>query len=153
MTIQDYRKLLENQEYLTQTIIPLYQQEEDKLNFAKMKLLHLFFENGIQQKYNIQYLESLCALLETACSRIFSPSLYNSFDAAHNEYIARLLHFALLTDLKILSDNLRFYEVIFSTLEEYEVCANITYLHEKVISEINRKNTQEFQAPKILRLL
>jgi len=153
MTIQNYRELLENQEYLTQTLIPLYQQEEDKLSFAKMKLLHLFFENGIQQKYNIQYLETLCSLLDTACPQLFSCSLYSNANAAVQENIARLLHFALPTDLEILSVNLRIYEVIFSALEEYEVCANIAYLHEKVLAEINRKTAQETQAPKILRLL
>jgi hypothetical protein len=153
MTIQDYRKLLEDQEYLTQTIIPLYQQEEDKLNFARMKLLHLFFENGIQQQYNIQYLETLCALLDGVCSQVFSYQLYSPLAAPAPEQLTRLLHYTLLVDLEILSVNLRFYEVIFATLEEYEVCANITYLHEKVIGEINRKNAQEPQAPKILRLL
>ena len=151
MTIQDYRKLLEDQEYLTQTIIPLYQQEENKLNFAKMKLLHLFFENGIQQNYNIQYLETLCSLLETVCTGVFSYAHYRN--AAAEESLARLLHFALVADLEILSVNLRFYEVIFSTLEEYEVCANITYLHGKVLAEIARKMAQEPQVPKILKLL
>lgn len=153
MTIQDYRELLENQEYLTQTLIPLYQQEEDKFSFAKMKLLHLFFENGIQQKYNIQYLETLCSLLDSTCSQIFSHSFYSNFNAAAQENIARLLHFALPADLEILSVNLRIYEVIFSTLEAYEVCANITYLHTKVIAELNRKTAQEAQAPKFLKLL
>jgi hypothetical protein len=153
MNIQDYRKLLADQEYLTQNIVSLYQQEEDKLNFAKMKLLHLFFENGIQQNYNIQYLETLCSLLDSACTRIFFPTVYSTYDAAAHEAIARLLHFALSADLEILSVNLRFYEVIFSTLEEYEVCANITYLHGKVTAEINRKAAQEPQAPKILKLL
>jgi hypothetical protein len=153
MTIQDYRKLLEDQEYLTQTIIPLYQQEENKLNYSKMKLLHLFFENGIQQSYNIQYLETLCSLLENACAGIFSYSLYSNADAAAHESMARLLHFALLSDLELLSVNLRFYEVVFSALEEYEVCANITYLHGKVLAEIARKMAQEPQTPKTLKLL
>ncbi|MDB5263745.1 MAG: hypothetical protein JWQ14_3028 [Adhaeribacter sp.] len=153
MTIQDYRKLLEDQEYLTQSIIPLYQQEEDKLSFAKMKLLHLFFENGIEQQYNIQYLETLCSFLDSACSGLFSRSAYPASEAPAREAIARLLHFALLPDLEILSVNLRFYELIFSTLEEYEVCANITYLHRKVTAEINQKTAQEPQAPKILKML
>ncbi|GEO04856.1 hypothetical protein AAE02nite_25200 [Adhaeribacter aerolatus] len=153
MTIQDYRKLLEDQEYLTQTIIPLYQQEENKLKYSKMKLLHLFFENGIQQNYNIQYLETLCSLLDNTCAQIFSYSLYNYLDPAGHESIARLLHFALPTDLELLSVNLRFHELIFSALEEYEVCANITYLHVKVLAEIDRKLAQEPQTPKNSKLL
>jgi hypothetical protein len=52
----------------------------------------------------------------------------------------RLLHFALVNDLEDLLVSLRFYELIFSTLEEYEVCANIAYLQGKVQSEISRKS-------------
>lgn len=152
MTIQDYRKLLEDREYLAQTIIPLYQQEEDKLNFAKMKLLHLFFENGIQHKYNVQYLETLCSLLDQVCSGIFSYSLFPIHET-NQEHVNRLLHFALRNDLENLSVNLHFYELVFAALEEYEVCVNIAYLQTKVAAELTRKTEQAPQTPKLLRLL
>jgi hypothetical protein len=142
MTIQDYRQFLENKEQLTQNIVPLYQQEEDKLGFAKMKLLHLFFENGVQHNYNVEYLETLCSLLDQVCSKIFTYALLPSA-AETPAYVNRLLHFALLPDLENLLVNLHFYEVIFSTLEEYEVCANIIYLQQLVTAEYIRKGGQE----------
>jgi len=152
MKIQDYRHLLDNKEYLEQNILPIYQQEEDKLGFAKMKLLHLFFENGIQHNYDVQYLETLCSLLDQVGTHIFSLSIYQT-QLANQEAANRLVHFALPHDLENLSVNLHFYELIFSALETYEVCANITYLQEKVLAEITRKAAHEPQPPKVLRLI
>jgi hypothetical protein len=88
----------------------------------------------------VQYLETLCTLLDKACSQVFSYELLHHQPNA-SDTIARLLHFALPDDLEDLMVNLRFYEVIFSTLEEYEICGNIAFLQQKVRAEINRKAT------------
>ncbi|PIQ19726.1 MAG: hypothetical protein COW65_19085 [Cytophagales bacterium CG18_big_fil_WC_8_21_14_2_50_42_9] len=75
ITIQECRKLLLNPDYLAQNIVPLYQQEEDKYHFAKLKLLHQFFQNGVQQ-HEITYLETLCFLLDEVFSTVFSSPHY-----------------------------------------------------------------------------
>lgn len=140
MTIQECRNLLLNPDYLTQAIVPLYQQEEDKYHFAKFKLLHQFFQFGVQHKYEVSYLETLCFLLNEVFSTVFSP-VSQLTEPDKKEAAARLVHYALLPDLENLSLNLRFYEVIFSSLEEYEVCADIIFLHQQTQAEITRKTT------------
>jgi len=132
--------LILNPDYITQNIVPLYQQEEDKYHFAKFKLLHQFFQNGVQQRYEITYLETLCFLLnEVFCVAFSSQSLV--LLPEKKEAVARLLHYALLPDLENLMLNLRFYEIIFSVLEEYEVCANILHLQHQTQAEIMRKTS------------
>jgi hypothetical protein len=138
MTIQECRQHLLDTTYLTDVLIPLYQEETNLPQFAKMRLLHQFFESGIHQNYHVQYLETLCTYLDQVMTGVFAPaplSQYPDFAAA----AGRLLHFALLPDLEDLLVSLRFYELIFSGLEQYEVCANIAYLQAQVRSEIQRK--------------
>ena len=140
MTIEECRNLLLDPDYVTQNIAPIYQQEEDKYHFAKLNLLHQFFQNGVQQQYEITYLETLCFLLDDVFSTVFSSqsiALLPEKEAA----IARLLHYALLPDLENLLLNLQFYEVIFSFLEDYEVCADILLLQRQTQAEIMRKAT------------
>jgi len=140
MTIQEFRNLLLNPDYLAQTIVSLYQQEADKYHFARFKLLHQFFQDGVQHQYEVSYLETLCFLLNEVFSAVFSPvSLLTLPD--RKEAGARLVHYALLPDLENLSLNLRFYEVIFSSLEEYEVCSDIIFLQQQTQAEITRKIT------------
>jgi len=140
MTIQECRNLLLNPDYLTQTLVPLYQQEADKYHFAKFKLLHQVFQHGVQHQYEVSYLETLCFLLNEVFSTVFSPvSLLTVPDK--KAAAARLVHYALLPDLENLFFNLRFYEVIFSSLEEYEVCTDIIFLQQQTQAEITRKTT------------
>jgi len=140
MTIQECRNLLLNPDYVTQNIVPLYQQEEDKYHFAKLNLLHQFFQNGVQQQYEITYLETLCFLLDDVSSTVFSSQSISSLPEK-KAAVARLLHYALLPDLEKLLLNLQFYEVIFSFLEEYEVCADLLLLQRQTQAEIMRKAT------------
>ena len=140
MTIQECRNLLLNPDYLTQNIVPLYQQKEDKYHFTKFKLLHQSFQNGVQQRYEITYLETLCSLLNEAFSVVFSSQSLVLLPEK-KEIVARLLHYALPPDLENLLLNLRFYEVIFYFLGEYEVCANILHLQHQTQAEIMRKTS------------
>jgi len=140
MTIQECRSLLLDPDYVTQNIVPLYQQEEDKYHFSKLKLLHQFFQNGVQQQYEITYLETLCFLLNEVFSTVFSSQSISTLPNK-KEAVARLLHYALLPDLENLLLNLQFYEVIFSFLEEYEVCADLLLLQRQTQAEIMRKAT------------
>lgn len=135
MTIQECRQHLLDTTYLTNVLIPRYQEETDLPRFAHMRLLHQFFESGIHQNYHVQYLETLCTCLDQVMRAIFARAPFGSQPDA----VDRLLHFALLNDLEDLLTSLRFYELIFSTLEEYEVCANIAYLQARVQAEIHRK--------------
>jgi hypothetical protein len=135
MTIQECRQHLLDTSYLTNVLIPRYQEETNLPHFARMRLLHQFFESGIHQHYHVQYLETLCACLDQVMTGIFARAPFSSPEA-----VDRLLHFALINDLEDLLTSLRFYELIFSALEEYEVCANIAYLQVQVQSEINRKS-------------
>jgi hypothetical protein len=139
MTIQECRQHLLDTTYLTNVLIPLYQEEKNLPHFAKMRLLHQFFESGIHQNYHVQYLETLCTYLDQVMTGVFAPEPVAQHPAGR-EAADRLLHFALLPDLEDLLVSLRFYELIFSTLEEYEVCVNIAYLQAKVRSEIQRKS-------------
>lgn len=139
MNIQECRQFLQDREYITLHIVPLYQKEEDKLKFARQQLLHLFFETGIQKNYQVHYLDTLCTLIDTVCQTIFSY-LADPKSPETKENIAKLLHFALLNDLEDLLINIRFNEAVFSELQEYEVCANLTYLQAEIISEITRKS-------------
>jgi hypothetical protein len=139
MTIQECRQHLLDTTYLTNVLIPLYQEEKNLPHFAKMRLLHQFFENGIHQNYHVQYLETLCTYLDQVMTDVFAPApavRQPAFPAAAQG----LLHFALLPDLEDLLVSLRFYELIFSALEQYEVCANIAYLQAQVRAEISRKS-------------
>ena len=139
-TIQECINLLLNPDYLTQTIVPLYQQEADKYHFAKFKLLHQFFQYGVQHQYEVLYLETLCFLLNDVFSTVFSPVSLLAVPGK-KEAVSRLVHYALPLDLENLSLNLRFYEVIFSSLEEYEVCTDIIFLQQQTQAEITRKTT------------
>lgn len=138
MTIQECRQHLLDTTYLTNVLIPLYQEESNLPQFARMRLLHQFFESGIHQNYHVQYLETLCASLDQVMTRIFTRQPF-SHAPADKEAVDHLLHFALRNDLEDLMISLRFYELVFSALEEYEVCANIAYLQPRVQTEINRK--------------
>lgn len=139
MTIQECRQHLLDTTYLNNVLIPLYQEEKNLPHFAKMRLLHQFFESGIHQNYHVQYLETLCSCLDQVMTGIFNtePAAQHP---AYPELADRLLHFALANDLEDLLVSLRFYELVFSALEQYEVCANIAYLQAKVRAEINRKS-------------
>jgi len=138
MTIEECRNLLLDPDYVTQNIAPIYQQEENKYHFAKLNLLHQFFQNGVQQQYEITYLETLSFLLDDVFSTVFSSQ---SISALPNikAAVTRLLHYALPPDLENLLLNLQFYEVIFSFLEDYEVCADILLLQSQTQTEIMRK--------------
>jgi hypothetical protein len=138
MTIQECRQHLLDTTYLTNVLIPRYQAETNLPHFARLRLLHQFFESGIHQNYHMQYLETLCACLNQAMTGIFARAPFGSQSPCF-EAVDRLLHFALSKDLEDLLTSLRFYELIFSALEEYEVCANIAYLQVQVQSEISRK--------------
>ena len=136
MTIQECRQHLLDTTYLTNVLIPRYQEETDLPRFAHLRLLHQFFESGIHQNYHVQYLETLCTCLDQVMRAIFARAPVGSQPDA----VDRLLHFALLNELEDLLTSLRFYELIFSALEEYEVCANIAYLQVLVQAEIQRKS-------------
>jgi hypothetical protein len=138
MTIQECRQHLLDTAYLTNVLIPLYQEEKNLPHFAKMRLLHQFFESGIHQNYHVQYLETLCTYLDLVMTDVFAPAPAVQ-QPTYPDSAKRLLHFALIHDLEDLLVSLRFYELIFSTLEEYEVCANIAYLQGQVRAEIGRK--------------
>lgn len=139
MNIQECRQFLQDREYLTQYVVPLYQKEEDKLKFARQQLLHLIFETGINKGYQVEYLDTLCSLIDSVCQSIFSYTS-DPNPVVTKENIAKLLHYALLNDLEDLLTNMRFNEAVFSELEEYKLCANLTYLQAEIISEINRKS-------------
>jgi hypothetical protein len=139
MTIQECRQHLLDTTYLNNVLIPLYQEEKNLPHFAKMRLLHQFFESGIHQNYHVQYLETLCSHLDQVMTGVFGPEPVAQHPA-YPDLADRLLHFALLNDLEDLLVSLRFYELVFSALEQYEVCANIAYLQAKTRAEINRKS-------------
>jgi hypothetical protein len=139
MTIQECRQHLLDTTYLTNVLIPLYQEEKNLPHFAKMRLLHQFFESGIHQNYHVHYLETLCSYLDQVMTDVFALAPVSQHPA-FAQAAGRLLHVALLSDLEDLLTSLRFYELVFSGLEEYEVCANIAYLQPKVQAEIHRKS-------------
>jgi hypothetical protein len=138
MTIQECRQHLRDTTYLTNVLIPRYQEETDLPQLTRLRLLHQFFESGIHQNYHVQYLETLCTCLDQVMTGIFARAPFGSQPISSGA-VDRLLHFALLNDLEDLLTSLRFYELIFSALEEYEVCANIAYLQVLVQAEIQRK--------------
>lgn len=131
MTLQEYRQHLSNPAYVTTVLLPFYQQEENLPQFARMRLLHQFFASGIQRHYPEAYLERLCAGLDQVLQAVFHPQALSRQPAAL-QAVRHLLAVARTADLEDLLDSLRFYELIFSGLEAYEVCANIAYLQTQV---------------------
>ena len=131
MTLQEYRQHLADPAYVTTVLLPFYQQEENLPRFARLRLLHQFFASGIQRHYPEAYLERLCAGLDPVLQAIFSQQALSGQPAAV-EAVSHLLAMARTADLQDLLDSLRFYELIFSGLEAYEVCANIAYLQTQV---------------------
>ncbi|MGV3505260.1 MAG: hypothetical protein ACO1O1_16235 [Adhaeribacter sp.] len=131
MTLQEYRQHLADPAYVTAVLLPLYQQEENLPRFARMRLMHQFFQSGILRHYPEIYLDRLCAGLDQVLSAAFAPQPLSRQPAA-GQAVSQLLSLAKEADLEDLLDSLRFYELIFSGLEAYEVCANIAYLQSQV---------------------
>lgn len=131
MTLQEYRQHLADPAYVTTVLLPLYQQEENLPRFARMRLMHQFFQSGILRHYPELYLDRLCAGLDQVLGAAFAPRPLSQLPQAL-QAIRQLLTLAKVTDLEDLLDSLRFYELIFSGLEAYEVCANIAYLQSQV---------------------
>jgi hypothetical protein len=140
MTIQEYKQFFEDKGYLVGDAVELYRREDDTLLFAHMRFLHLFFESGIKKNYDEQYLEKLCLYLDGVCSLIFNCNILRSDEAANYPAINQLLFFALQNDLAEVLLNLQFQELIFSELEEYEICHNISLVQRHVQAEIARKS-------------
>ena len=140
MTIQESKQFFEDKGYLVGDVVQLYRTEDDKLLFARMRFLHLFFESGIKKSYDEQYLEKLCLYLDAMCRLVFNNNLL--FTAEQEQYTAidQLVFFALPKDLHEILLNLRFQELIFAELEEYEICANISFAQKMVLNEIARKS-------------
>ncbi|PSR56793.1 hypothetical protein AHMF7605_26490 [Adhaeribacter arboris] len=139
MTIQESKQFFEDKGYLVGDVVQMYRTEDDKLLFARMRFLHLIFENGIQNNYNDQYLEKLCLHLDTMCRLVFNYNLLQTCEQKSYSAINHLVFFALQKDLHEILLNLRFQELIFSELEEYEICANISFAQKCVLNEIARK--------------
>jgi hypothetical protein len=75
------------------------------------------------------YLDRLCASLDQVLGAAFAP---RPLTPQALQAVSQLLAQAKMADLEDLLDSLRFYELIFSGLEAYEVCANIAYLQGQV---------------------
>ncbi len=60
---------------LTSEALETYRGEEDKLSYATMRFLFLFFQRGIDLDLDHNYLDLLSSNLEKMCSQIFSPQL------------------------------------------------------------------------------
>ncbi|MDQ3291454.1 MAG: hypothetical protein M3Q05_09215, partial [Bacteroidota bacterium] len=121
-------------------VVQMYRTEDDKLLFARMRFLHLIFEGGIKNNYNDQYLENLCLHLDSMCQLVFNYNLLQTADMQEYAAINQLVFFALEKDLHEILLNLRFQELIFSELEEYEICSNISFVQKCVLDEIARKS-------------
>lgn len=131
LTLQEYRQHLADPAYVTTVLLPFYQQEENLPRFARMRLMHQFFQSGIQRHYPEVYLDRLCAGLDQVLGAAFAPGPLSGQPGAL-QAVSQLLGQARVADLADLLDSLRFYELIFSGLEAYEVCANIAYLQGRV---------------------
>lgn len=130
-TLQEYRQHLADPAYVTTVLLPFYQQEENLPRFARMRLMHQFFQSGIHRQYPELYLDRLCAGLDQVLGAAFARRPLSGQPQAL-EAVSQLLSQTRETDLADLLDSLRFYELIFSGLEAYEVCANIAYLQTQV---------------------
>ncbi|RDC65830.1 hypothetical protein [Adhaeribacter pallidiroseus] len=139
MTIQESKQFFEDKGYLVGDAVQMYRTEDDKLLFARMRFLHLFFESGIKKNYDEQYLEKLCLYLDSMCRLVFNYNLLYTTEQQTYNAINQLVFFALPKDLHEILLNLRFQELIFSELEEYEICANISFAQKCVVHEIARK--------------
>lgn len=140
MTIQECKQFFEDKGYLAGGVVQMYRTEEDKLLFARMRFLHLFFETGIKKKYDELYLEKLCLYLEGMCNLVFNTNLLCAEEQKTYSAINQLVFFALPKDLHEILLNLRFQELIFAELGEYEICSNISFTQKNVLAEIERKS-------------
>ena len=129
----------EDKGYLVGDVVQMYRTEDDKLLFARMRFLHLFFESGIKKNYDEQYLEKLCLYLDGMCRLVFNTNLLFTEEQKTYAAINQLVFFALPKDLHEILLNLRFQELIFAELEDYEICANISFAQRMVLNEIARK--------------
>ena len=139
MTIQESKQFFEDKGYLVGDVVQMYRTEDDKLLFARMRFLHLIFESGIKNNYNDQYLEKLCLHLDNMCRLIFNYNLLQTSEQPSYSAINQLVFFALEKDLHEILLNLRFQELIFAELEEFEICTNISFAQKCVLEEIARK--------------
>jgi hypothetical protein len=123
---------------LTSEALQTYRDEEDKLSYATMRFLYLFFQRGIDLDLDHNYLDLLSSNLEKMCSLIFSPQMIDE-QQVPDRNINRLLFFSRISELQYLSSTLKFYESLFCTFEEYEVCFNIQYILDKIEYTIAQK--------------
>ncbi|MGV3639392.1 MAG: hypothetical protein ACO1NZ_02665 [Adhaeribacter sp.] len=138
LSLQEYRQHLADPAYVTTVLLPFYQQEENLPRFARMRLMHQFFQSGIQRHYPEVYLDRLCAGLDQVLGAAFAP---RPLTPQALQAVGQLLAQARVADLADLLDSLRFYELIFSGLEAYEVCANIAYLQGRVRALLPEQRT------------
>lgn len=139
MTIQECKQFFEDQGHLVGDIVQMYRREDDPLLFARMRLLHLFFESGIKKNYDQHYLDKLCCYLDGMCRRVFTYTSLRAEDQTPYPELEQLLFFSLPNDLNEILLNLRFQELIFLELETYEVCHNLVFAQQRVALEIARK--------------
>ncbi|QMU27683.1 hypothetical protein [Adhaeribacter radiodurans] len=140
MTIQESKQFFEDKGYLVGDVVQMYRTEDDMLLFARMRFLHLIFESGVKNNYNDQYLENLCLHLDNMCQLVFNNNLLQATDQQTYSVINQLVFFALQKDLQEILLNLRFQELVFAELEEFEICANISFVQSCVLDEIARKS-------------
>ena len=135
MTIQECKQFFEDKGYLVGDTVQMYRSEDDPLLFARMRFLHLFFESGIQKNYDEHYLDELCLRLDGMCCLIFNYTILCSEPTGYPE-MEQLLLFSLQNDLHEILLNLRFQELIFLELEAYEICHNIAFAEQHVLTEM-----------------
>ncbi|CAN5877730.1 hypothetical protein BH24BAC1_BH24BAC1_13360 [soil metagenome] len=139
MIRKSFDQLYEGNGALTTEALKTYREEEDKLSYATMRFLSLFFQRGIDLDLDHNYLDLLSNNLEKTCSLIFSPQMVNQ-QRVPDRAMTRLLFFSRLSELEYLQTSLEFYEALFCTFEEYEVCFNIRYILHKIETTIAQKS-------------
>lgn len=138
MVTKSYEQLYNGKGSLTSEALETYRSEEDKLSYATMRFLYLFFQRGIDLDLDHNYLDLLSNNLEKMCLQIFSSQMVNQ-QRLPDRSITRLLFFSRVSELQYLMTTLKFYEDLFCTFEEYEVCFNIQYILTKIESSILQK--------------
>lgn len=141
MVTRSYEPLFDDKGCLSTEVLDAYRREEDKLSYATMRLLYLFFQRGIDINLDHNYLDILSNTLERVSTLVFTPELITPPKSA-NRSITRLLYFARPSELEYLTTSLKFYETLFCAFEEYEVCYNIHFLINKMEQALLKKAGQ-----------
>jgi hypothetical protein len=145
MNSKSQDQLFDDKGYLNIEVLETYRKEEDKLAYATMRMLYLFFQRGIDLNLDHNYLDVICNNLERVCGLIFSTEMID-LNRVPDRSLSRLLYFARKPELDFLLHTLRFYELLLCTFEEYEACFNIRYVSAKIEEAVALK-TEEPTSP------